>query len=215
MLPGQVALTGLHYPHTWSTIRTGVQQTFQYKVESKGHFETSVLKSTQFNTPTDLVKAMNASMIKEDQAKIKFTYNRSTRKVTVDVKQGAMVWITGDIAAVLGFGEDSVLTEKTTSPFVADINGGFSSMYVYMDIVDAQFVGDVKVPLLRIVNTEGKYGNNVHASFRNLQYVPVKVNAFETIEVNIKNDRDENVSFEFGKSIVSLHFRQRRSQFFI
>ena len=123
------------------------------------------------------------------------------------MNQGAMVWITGDIAAVQGFGEDSVLTEKTMSSFVADINGGFSSMYVYTDIVDAQFVGDVKVLLLRIVNTEGKYGNNVHASFRNLQYVPVKVNAFETI--------DENVSFEFGKSIVSLHFRQRRSQFFI
>jgi hypothetical protein len=160
VLPGQweVALTGLHYPHTWSTVRTGVQQTFTYKVESKGHFETSVLKSTQFNTPTDLVKAINASMIKEGQAKIKFTYNRSNHKVTVDVKQGAMVWITGDIAAVLGFGEDSVLTEKTTSPFVADINAGFSSMYVYTDIVDAQFVGDVKVLLLRIVNTDGKYG---------------------------------------------------------
>jgi hypothetical protein len=28
-------------------------------------------------------------------------------------------------------------------------------MYVYTDIVDAQFVGDVKVPLLRIVNIEG------------------------------------------------------------
>jgi hypothetical protein len=56
VLPGQweVALTGLHYPHTWSTVRTGVQQTFTYKVESKGHFETGVLKSTQFNTPTDL-----------------------------------------------------------------------------------------------------------------------------------------------------------------
>ena len=200
VLPGQweVALTGLHYPHTWSTVRPGVQQTFTYKVESKGHFETGVLKSTQFNTPTDLVKAINASMIKESQAKIKFTYNRSTRKVTVDVKQGAMVWITGDIAAVLGFGKDSVLTEKMTSPFVADINRGFSSMYVYTDIVDAQFVGDVKVTLLRIVNTEGKYGNNVHASFCNLQYVPVKVNAFETIEVNIKNDRDENFHLSLG-----------------
>jgi hypothetical protein len=141
--------------------RNGVQQTFTYKVESKGHFETSVLKSTQINTPTDLVKAINASMIKEDQAKIKFTYNRGTRKVTVDVKQGAMVWITGDTAAVLRFGEDSVLTEKTTSPFVADINGGFSSMYVYTGVVDARFVDDVKVPLLRIVKTEGKYGNNV------------------------------------------------------
>ena len=53
------------------------------------------------------------------------------------------------------------------------------------------------------------------ASFRNLQYVPVKVNYFETIEVNIKNDQNENVSFEFGKSIATLHFRQKRSQYFI
>ena len=73
----EVALTGLHYPHTWSTVRTGVQQTFTYKVESKGHLETTVLKSTQFNTRTDLY---NASMIKRGQAKMKFTYNRSNRK---------------------------------------------------------------------------------------------------------------------------------------
>jgi hypothetical protein len=64
------------------------------------------------------------------------------------------------------------------------------------------------------VNIEGEYGNTVHANFRNLQYVPVKLNSFETIEVNIKNDQNENVSFEFGKSIATLHFRQKRSQYF-
>jgi hypothetical protein len=81
--------------------------------------------------------------------------------------------------------------------------------------MDAQFVGDVKVPVLRIVNIEGEYGHTVHASFRNLQYVPVKENYFETIEMNIKNDQNENVSFEFWKSIATLHFRQKRSQYFI
>lgn len=34
----------------------------------------------------------------------------------------------------------------------------------------------------------------------------MKVNAFETIEVNIKNDRDETVSFESGQSIVSFPY---------
>jgi hypothetical protein len=77
-------------------------------------------------------------------------------------------------------------------------------MYVYTDIVDAQFVGDVKVPLLRIVNIEGEYGNTVHASFRNLQYVPVKVNSFETIEVNIKNDQTKTYHFSSGSQ--SQHF---------
>ncbi len=34
VLPGQweVALAGLHYPHTWTTLRRGVQQTFLYKI---------------------------------------------------------------------------------------------------------------------------------------------------------------------------------------
>ena len=74
--------------------------------------------------------------------------------------------ITADNATTLGFEQDTVIEMETLSPYVADVNGGFSSMYVYTNIVDAQFVGDVKVPLLRIVNTQGNYGENVNVSFR-------------------------------------------------
>ena len=42
-------------------------------------------------------------MSKEAQAKVMFSYNPSSRKVTVDVKRGATIWFTGDTAAVLGF----------------------------------------------------------------------------------------------------------------
>ena len=191
-----------------------MQQTFLYKIGTDP-YESVILKDAQFSSLQQLIKAINASIAKEAQPKVKFSYNHSSHKVTVDVKHGTTVWFTGDIATVLGFDQDCVIKKKTSSPYAADINGGFSSMYVYTDIVDAQFVGDVKVPLLRIVNIEGEYGSTVHASFRNLQYVPVKVNSFETIEMNIKNDRNENVSFEFGKSIATLHFRQKQSQYFI
>ena len=217
-LPGQweVALVGLHYPHTWPTIKKGVQQTFLYNLGAGLKDETAILKEVYYPSLEQLIKALNASMSsREAQAKIKFSYNPSSRKVTVDVKRGATIWFTGDIAAVLGFAQDCFIEKKTSSPYTADINGGFSSLYVYTDIVDPQFVGDVKVPLLRIVNIQGDYGTSVHTSFRNLQYVPVKVNSFETIEMDIKNDRNENVSFESGKSIATLHFRLRRSYHFI
>ena len=154
-------------------------------------------------------------MTKEAQTKIKFSYVASRRKVKINVPKGGYVLITGDIATMLGFEQDTVIEKETISPYVADVNGGFSSMYVYTDIVDAQFVGDVKVPLLRIVNTQGNYGDNVNASFRYMQYVPIKVKSFETIEINIKDDKNENVSFGFGKSIATLHFKQSRSQYFI
>ena len=48
-----------------------------------------------------------------------------------------------------------------------------------------------------------------------MQYVPIKVNSFETHEINIKDDKNENVSFDFGKSIATPHFKQSRSQYFI
>ena len=195
--------------------KKGVQQTFLYNLGADLKDETAILKEVYYPSLEQLIKALNASMSKEAQAKIKFSYNPSSRKVTVDVKRGAMLWFTGDIAAVLGFAQDCSIEKKTSSPYTADINGGFSSLYVYTDIVDPQFVGDVKVPLLRIVNIQGDYGTNVHTSFRNLQYVPVKVNSFETIEMDIKNDRNENVSFESGKSIATLYFRLRRSHYFI
>jgi hypothetical protein len=111
--------------------------------------QTVVLKETQYSSIEQLTKALNAGMSKETQMKVKFSYNRSSRKVLVDVKKtGTTVWFTRELATVLGFDQDTLIEKKTTSPYAADINGGFSSMYVYTDIVDAQFVGDVKVPLL-------------------------------------------------------------------
>ena len=212
-LPGQweVALVGLHHPHTWPTIKKRVQQTFLYKLGADLKYETAILKDVYYPSLAQLIKALNASMSKEAQAKIKFSYNPSSRKVTVDVKRSATLWFTGDVAAVLGFAQDCSIEKKTSSHYTADINGGFSSLYVYTDIVDPQFVGDVKVPLLSFVNIQNDYGTNVHTSFCNLQYVPVKVNFFETIEMNIKNDRNENVSLKSGKSIATLHFRMRRA----
>ena len=171
-LPGQWEVGRLHYSHTWPTIKKGVQQTFLYNLGADLKDETVILKEVYYPSLEQLIKALNASMSKEAQTKIKFSYNPSSRKVTVDVKRRATLWFTGDIAAVLGFAQDYSIEKKTSSPYTADINGGFSSLYVYTDIVDPQFVGDVKVPLLRIVNIQGDYGTNVHTSFRNLQYVP-------------------------------------------
>jgi hypothetical protein len=92
VLPGQweVALTELHYPHTWSTLKRGVQQTFLYKIGSSP-YQIVVLKETQYSSIEQLTKALNAGMSKETQTKVKFSYNRSSRKVSVDVKHDTTV----------------------------------------------------------------------------------------------------------------------------
>ena len=60
-------------------------------------------------------------MPKEAQAKIKFSYNPSIRKVMVYVKRGATLWFAGDLAKILGFDQDCVIEKKTSSPCTADI----------------------------------------------------------------------------------------------
>ena len=88
-------------------------------------------------------------------------------------------------------------------------------MYLYTDIVEPQLVGDSKVSLLKVIKCDGEFGENVSVNILNPQYVPVTVKSFETIEIDIKDDTQENVPFEFGKLVVTLHFRQRRSASFI
>ena len=87
---------------------------------------------------------------------------------------------------------------------------GFHDLYVYCDTVQAQFVGDALVPLLRIVPVEGVDGRRVSKSFERPHYLPVSRREFETIEVNIKRDTGESVPFELGKVSLTLHFRQSR-----
>ena len=58
-------------------------------------------------------------MSKEAQAKIKFSYNPSSRKVTVNVKRGATLRFTGDLATVLGFAQDCSIEKKTSSPYTS------------------------------------------------------------------------------------------------
>ena len=49
----------------------------------------------------------------------------------------------------------------------------------------------------------------IHNTYDSTHYVPVNTDTFDNIEINIKNDLNENVSFKTGKVICKLHFRQK------
>ena len=67
--------------------------------------------------------------------------------------------------------------------------------------------GDALVPLLRIVPVEGEVAQRVSKSFVRPQYVPLSRKQF-----NIKRDTGESVPFEFGRVLLTLHFRQSQPQ---
>ena len=111
---------------------------------------------------------------------------------------------------MLGF-ENSLVEYTTTANRAADINQGFYALYVYSDLVQPQVVGDSLVPLLRAVPVKGKDGDYIHHNYVAPMYLPLQRNYFSTVEINIRDDTGQPVSFETGKVIVTVHIRRCRN----
>jgi len=76
-------------------------------------------------------------------------------------------------------------------------------------------VGDTKAPLLRIVHTASKSGDIVHMIYEKPLYVPLQQKNFDSIEIDIRSDTGNPIPFEYGKVIVTLHFRLSKSPYLL
>ena len=142
---------------------------------------------------------------------VKFACDSRSRKVTVHLENNTEISLR-DISYLLGFSGPRVISKTVTAEREADIEDGLHDLYIYCEVVKAQYVGNALVPLLRIVPVESVDGQRISKSFLSPQYIPVDRKVFETIE--IKRDTGESVSFEFGKVLLTLHFRQSRPAYF-
>ena len=79
------------------------------------------------------------------------------------------------------------IVKTTESPYVSDISGAMSSIYVYND-TQSQVVGDTIEKLLRSVPIEGGNGEAVTRTYNNIQYVPVQTKSFEDIQILLRDD---------------------------
>jgi hypothetical protein len=68
---------------------------------------------------------------------------------------------------------------------------------------------------MRAINIDGKYGDVIQRAFDMPMYLPVQKKQFDTIEVNIMTDTGQPVPFEYGKSLVTLHFRRSSNPYFL
>ena len=100
--------------------------------------------------------------------------------------------------------------KKYKPQYPYDLSGGYHSLFVYCDIVKPSYVGDSYTQLLRLVQIPGnhKYGEQILFAVSNIYYLPLLTKDFETIEIDIKDDNGQQVPFEFGRSIIVLHFRK-------
>lgn len=85
------------------------------------------------------------------------------------------------------------------------------AFFIYSDIIEEQFVGDTKAPLLDTVALKGNIDEAITIDFLNPHYVNLIKSDISSIQITIKDSAGENIHFKnLAKVIVKLHFRPKR-----
>jgi len=215
----EVALTEFSYLHCMKTYISKNDRSVEYLEEPRNgisNLRHHSLPNINYSNPKVLVQEINTLLCSGFEEPIgQLGISDKTNKVRLRVSKGK-VWLTKTIGENLGFSEKNLHKDKIFFIFNEGSHeaekepitlGGMNHIFVYSDIVQRQIVGDALVPLLRIVNITGKTGDVVTQTFRPY-YLPINKLEFNTIEVLLCNEFGEEIHFERGQSIVTLHFRK-------
>lgn len=117
------------------------------------------------------------------------------------------------LARMLGYDQHifNTYSEKKRfgGKYEIDPNGGFEFIYIYCDIVQPSFVGNIMSPLLRTVIANREWGQRVSHVFEQPHYVPLAIEDIQKVSIKILSDTGNPVQFESGKVLVKLHFKQK------
>ena len=205
----EVGLSEIIYPHSWFDFNNSKRTIYVHFVAGGA---VHVFQSGQYSSEENLLDSLNNEINVDGLA---FSWDPTKRKVVLKIKYTHDALYFSEAFKTF-FGFDTVGpyikgTYMATHTF--DLKNSILFLYVYSDIVSYSVVGDTKVPLLRVCDTEGEYGHMVKALFTHPYYVPIARNDFDTVEININTELGVPVPFEFGKSVVILHFRRKNKLF--
>ena len=215
----EMGLVEIIYPHSWYNIDNEDQKYWIAAVpEHEETFPKIYLESGYYEDGAALAAALNRECHRGfDDLDVKFSYSETIGRFSLSVQStdSHLFGMSEDLQRYMGFGLN-ILTLVTNKQFLGtmaeqafDVNRGLNLMYVYCDVASHAIVGDTKTPLLRVCNVVGKHGEVVRHSYDQPHYVPVGRREFDTIEIAINNEHGEPMPFEYGKSVVTLHFRRR------
>ena len=204
----EVALSAILFQRTWYNIQ---EDECMISIITPGNEIDMLLLEGFYSDVYQLVDRCNRMIernLKDAETIVdtKFAYDATSKKVSVHVEADKVVTLSSDLASIMGFSSRQLTFKderKYKRKVAMDPNRVFNSLYVYCDAV-----GDIKAPLLRVVDPTGNFGDLIHRLYMTPQYVPVSMKEFNTVEIDIRDDSGRPVPFEFGKVVATLHFRR-------
>ena len=206
----EVALSEIQLVHSWYNIRKGKSSLIK---ETQGVKSVIDVSEGYYPSIQKLVEEISAN--DDFLNPIKFEYNTLNQKVKINIPENVKLKLNGsDVARCLGFEGSEILREGTISSTSVSTVNAYRSIYVYTDIIENQYVGDVKVPLLRVIPVTSQHGDNVCVKYDRPYFYNLSRSRIQTIEIDLRDDTGELISFEGGRSIVTLVFRRKAAKFF-
>ena len=92
------------------------------------------------------------------------------------------------------------------------LNPKIDFVYLYCNLAANSIVGNTKAPLLQIINLDGVENDRVLSkSFNRIHYHPIVRNTFQTVEIDLRDDRGRAIPFQHDSRVVAvLHIRRNR-----
>lgn len=151
-----------------------------------------------------------------------FYYKAISRRVYIDLAAGMSVKFPVQLESILGLGPSQNPLDNKSEENVSfrcelscDLQAGIHALYIYCDVLQHTYVGDIKAPLLRVVNSGGEAGDVVTRYYERPRYVPLQKKSFDSIQIIIRDDLGEKIQFENGKVLLTLHFRRAHNRYLI
>ena len=123
--------------------------------------------------------------------------------------------MTKSLASILGYEALDFIIYHNGSHMADDfplLNRGITSLYVYCNIIDSVFVGNVKAPLLLTCPFKkmDKQDFVNRLEFLNPTYISLNRKNIQRIDIGIYDDSGVLIPFLYGKTNVTLDFRRKK-----
>ena len=162
--------------------------------------------------PSDMLPTLNS---KSATYGYNFAFNKRLQRFQLQVGNRHSIQMSKSLASILGF-ESSRTLLYTDNMFVRALhfpifNRNITGLYIYSNIINPVYIGDVRAPLLLTCPFKTDDGKNtVHQlEFLNPTYTSLNRNTILQIDIIIYDDAGTLVPFLFGKTKITLHFRKR------
>lgn len=224
-----VALTEISYPHSFKDGIHGINCDYKVGIANLETEEPAVIYDAcsqkgydkTFYNFKDLIESLNEN--KPLLFKGWFIID-DTKRIKIILYEGESIQLSKELSDILGFKKEKyfhvhgvrkldkkkVFSYEILSEMKPDIRMNTNNLFIYCNLVEPYLVGDRKLNLLRTVpvehNTNEQY---VSKAFEMPRYLRLSSEYFQSIEIKITNSLGENIQFEWGKVILSLHFKRK------